>query len=240
MGNIAPVHFIGNNNNDREMYQHLEERQRQHGGNNINNENDSIIHRPLRPHTHTPTHPHQLALPLRSHAQHNAQELLSNIEVDLNRSSSEHDGPGFISLDVEEPLPFPVSFSHHLRHPRHHQHVDEDRKRSRRSYCSSLNHLGLIENQIGWGYALPEDAFIHCFSFLEIRDLATVACVNGSWRDACYTPSLWRSLDLSRIFAKGQFAFLLALFGVVLPCRLCILFDLCVHDCAGIRGRRKW
>lgn len=52
--------------------------------------------------------------------------------------------------------------------------------------------------------AMPEDVFLLVFSYLGPNDLSRASCVNKSWRTVCYDPSVWKILDLSTMFHKGN------------------------------------
>jgi len=64
-----------------------------------------------------------------------------------------------------------------------------------------------------WRYAMPEDVFVHFFSFLTPAELAQVSCVNRSWSHAAYEPSLWVRIDLSNLSSKVDDAFVVHLLG---------------------------
>ncbi|GAB5362899.1 hypothetical protein AAMO2058_000838100 [Amorphochlora amoebiformis] len=53
-----------------------------------------------------------------------------------------------------------------------------------------------------WSADRFRDVFINFFEFMDLSNRAKCAAVSRSWRDACYDPYLWRSLDLSRIRLK--------------------------------------
>ncbi len=61
----------------------------------------------------------------------------------------------------------------------------------------------VLGQRVGWQSGAPEDVFVHMFSFLATRDLASVAQVSRSWCQNVYASSaLWRKLDLSRSYAR--------------------------------------
>ena len=64
-----------------------------------------------------------------------------------------------------------------------------------------------------WRYAVPEDVFVHSFSFLTPSELANVSTVNRSWSHAAYEPSLWTHMDLSALYARVDDAFIVHLLG---------------------------
>ena len=60
---------------------------------------------------------------------------------------------------------------------------------------------------------MPEDVFVHAFSFLTPAELANVSTVSRGWSHAAYEPSLWTHMDLSPLYARVDDAFLIHLLG---------------------------
>jgi hypothetical protein len=88
--------------------------------------------------------------------------------------------------------------------------IDEDKKRGEahtplalalisQTLCSDVG-----QHEPGWNNALPEDVFVHSFSFLSYVDLAHVCSINQSWRAVANDSALWKRLDLSRIYSRGD------------------------------------
>lgn len=55
---------------------------------------------------------------------------------------------------------------------------------------------------VGWQQAAPEDPFIHTFAYLNYADLNTCASVCKSWQRVAYDGTLWRELDLSKMWYR--------------------------------------
>jgi hypothetical protein len=54
------------------------------------------------------------------------------------------------------------------------------------------------------GVVCMGQVFVHAFSFLEVTDVVSAARVNSGWHQCAQEPTLWKTLDLSRLYNKGK------------------------------------
>ncbi len=83
-----------------------------------------------------------------------------------------------------------------------------------RACAHSYASLSSVEYVIRWRSAQPEDVFVHIMAFLSPPDLAHVSIVNHAWKHVSYDAGLWRVLDLSNMYTKGEPAWKMHVMGM--------------------------
>jgi hypothetical protein len=91
-----------------------------------------------------------------------------------------------------------------------------------------------IDARTGFNHAMPDDVFVHAFSFLEVTDVVSAARVNTGWYACAQEPTLWRTLDLSRLYNKVDDDFVC---GLILSKRFRHLTTLSLEGCSAITKR---
>eukprot|EP00808_Paulinella_micropora_P024401 g75260.t1 len=80
------------------------------------------------------------------------------------------------------------------------QTLAEEKTARHRITIRNREQPSLVDGEKGFQKALPEDCFIHIFSYLSLCDLSRACSVNRAWNGVSQDPSLWQTLDLSSIF----------------------------------------